>query len=134
MSNPTLPPAARTPLGHAQTAAATEGKLTLQQCAECSNVQYPPREVCGHCLSGELHWQETGNGGTVLAAVMLHRSLEAHFQQQTPWLLGTVKLDCGPVALVQLPSDCREPGCRVLVTQDINASGEAVLIAKPEGS
>ena len=132
MSVPGLPPARRTDLGRAQTAAAVVGKLILQHCGVCAAVQYPPREVCHNCLSEVLRWQETDNLGTVLAAVALQRSLEPYFQAQTPWLLGSVKLDCGPVVLLQLSADCRKTGSRVLVTQHIDASGEAILVARPD--
>lgn len=130
MSAPGLPPARRTDLGRAHTAAAVAGKLMLQHCGVCATVQYPPREVCCNCLSDALRWQETDNLGTVLAAAALQRSLEPYFQAQTPWLLGSVKLDCGPVVLLQLTTNCRKTGSRVLVTQHIDASGEAILVAK----
>ena len=130
MSAPGLPPARRTDLGRAHTAAAVAGKLVLQHCGVCATVQYPPREVCCNCLSDALRWQETDNLGTVLAAAALQRSLEPYFQAQTPWLLGSVKLDCGPVVLLQLTTNFRKTGSRVLVTQHIDASGEAILVAK----
>ena len=104
----------------------------LQHCGNCAAVQYPPREICHNCLSGTLNWQETNNLGTVLAGVALQRSLEPYFQSQTPWLLGSVKLDCGPVVLVQLTADCNWSGKRIRVTQLIDASGEAVLVTNPD--
>ena len=131
MSAPGLPPARRTDLGRAQTAVAVAGKLMLQHCGICAAVQYPPREICCNCLSDALRWQETDNLGTVLAAAALQRSLEPYFQAQTPWLLGSVKLDCGPVVLLQLTADCAMTGSRVQVTQLIDASGEAILVASP---
>jgi len=126
---PVLPPGNRTDLGRAQTAAAVSGKLVLQHCEHCTEVQYPPREICRNCLSDNLHWRATSNSGTVLSAVELHRSLEPYFQARTPWMLGSVKLDCGQVVLLQLPTDCSSAGSRVVVTQVIDESGEAVMIA-----
>ena len=132
MSAPVSPPVKRTRLGRAQTAASVPGKLILQHCEACSTVQYPPREVCCKCLSDQLSWQESDNLGTVLASVALQRSLEPYFQDQTPWLLGSVQLDCGPVVLLQLPSTCQKNGSRVQVTQIIDTSGEAVLAVKAD--
>jgi len=28
--------------------------LTLQCCGQCQQVNYPPRELCGHCLADSL--------------------------------------------------------------------------------
>ncbi|MCB1664029.1 MAG: hypothetical protein KDI20_15660, partial [Pseudomonadales bacterium] len=50
MNQPITPPKQRTELGEALTAATVEGELVLQQCQQCDSVQYPPREICHHCL------------------------------------------------------------------------------------
>jgi hypothetical protein len=47
-----------------------------------------------------------------------------------PWQLASVKLDCGPVVLAQLTPAYQQAGSRVKVTQVIDDSGEAVMIAK----
>ncbi len=129
MSTKDLPPAGRSELGRAQTKAARLDKLVLQHCQACGQVQYPPRELCCNCLAGDLRWRETENLGTVLTGVEVYRSLEPYFQARSPWLLGAVKLDCGPVALVHLAENCRRSGSRVSIRQIIDASGEAVLRA-----
>jgi uncharacterized OB-fold protein len=131
MTHQNSPPGNRTHLGYAQTAASVEGKLMLQHCPACKQVQYPHREVCCQCLSDGLDWAETDNHGTLLASVPLHRSLEPWFQSQLPWLLGSVKLDCGPVVLAQLSSDACQAGQRMVVTQEKDAAGQVVLSAHP---
>ena len=132
MNTRDLPPAGRSDPGRAQTRAAQPDKLVLQHCQACGQVQYPPRELCGNCLAGDLRWRETENLGTVLTGVEVYRSLEPYFQARSPWLLGAVKLDCGPVVLLQLTEDCAMTGSRVQVTQLIDASGEAVLVARAD--
>ena len=109
------------------------GELHLQQCGACGAVQYPPREVCGQCLADELRWQLVAGGGELLARSELQHSLEPHFAAQLPWTLASVKLDCGPVLLVQLSTDCPADCKRVEVRaiNDIEA-GHCRLQAVPE--
>ena len=51
-------PAARSRAALGLAAAAAEGRFRLQVCVECGATQYPPRDVCEHCLSGALNWRE----------------------------------------------------------------------------
>ncbi len=124
-----LPPAARTRQGEAMTKASHPGKLHLQRCEECAAVQYPPRELCHACLGDRLNWKETEATGTILASALLHRSLEPWFQERSPWLMGSVKLECGPVVLVHLAADSIAAGSTVQVLQQRDGSCEAVLVA-----
>ena len=124
-----LPPAARTRQGEAMTQASHPGELHLQHCEDCAAVQYPPRELCHACLGDRLNWKETEAAGTILASTVLHRSLEPWFQEHSPWLMGSVKLDCGPVVLAHLAKDCSAAGSAVQVLQQRDGSGEAVLVA-----
>ncbi|MCV6622594.1 MAG: zinc ribbon domain-containing protein [Cellvibrionaceae bacterium] len=92
-----LPPAKRTNLGAQLKPFAEQGELRLQQCSSCQQFVYPPREVCGHCLSGDLSWEVCPAEGQVLARVDLHNSFEPFYAAQLPWVLLSVKLDAGPV-------------------------------------
>ena len=108
------------------------GELILQQCRCCDTVQYPPREVCGNCLADELPWQGQASGGTLLAGSALHHSLEPWFRSQLPFLLCSVKLDCGPVVLAQLCENDWVLGQRVDVTASIEEGGNVILRAQSE--
>ena len=129
---PTLPPAGRSRVALRLTAAAAEGRFELQHCAECAIVQYPPRSVCTACLSHRLEWREVSGAGDLIAATVLHHSNELYYRERVPIRLGTVKLDAGPVALAHLHRDCVAPS-RVRVRAHLDKSGQAVLIALPEG-
>jgi NAD(P)-dependent dehydrogenase (short-subunit alcohol dehydrogenase family)/uncharacterized OB-fold protein len=130
---PTLPPAGRSRVALRLTAAAAEGRFELQHCADCATVQYPPRSVCTACLSHRLEWRETGGAGELIAATVLHHSNELYYRERVPIQLGTVKLDAGPVALAHLHRDCVAPS-RVRVRAHLDKSGQAVLVALPEGT
>jgi uncharacterized OB-fold protein len=131
MTEQATPPAARTHLGAAMTAATIAGKLQLQCCEQCSCVQYPPREVCCNCLSDELDWREVNPAGTVQASSELQHALEPWFQERTPWLIGSVKLDCGPLVLAHLCAEVAAPGSPVWVLSINDSSGQAVLVGAP---
>ena len=124
------PPALRSPQGIKLDEQAVEGELTLQQCNVCQTVQYPPRELCHCCLSDELNWSAVSRGGDLLAYSELQHSLEPFFQEQLPWRLASVKLDCGPVVLARLSASC-PPGNRRLEVSHTIAAGSSILQASP---
>ncbi len=129
MTGELTPPPARTHLGLAMTAAATANSLQLQCCERCATVQYPPREVCRKCLSDDLTWAAINPAGTVMASSYLHHCLNPWFSERTPWLMGSVKLDCGPLVFAHLPADVAAAGSAVQVLGLKDASGQAVLVA-----
>ena len=118
----------RTPPDQALNAAQRENanELVLQCCRQCARVQYPPRQVCGTCLSNQLQWQAVDNSGELLVGNALHNSLEPQFQQQLPWLLASVKLDVGPVVLVHNKA-ARKAGERVQVCAVQHDDGSVLL-------
>ncbi len=142
-----VPPAFRTPLGTAFTAANAPVALALQHCPHCHTVQYPPRAVCRHCLKDGLVWQETATRGRLLSRLDLHHSLAEYFKQRieaSPWPVASVRLDCGVVVFAHLAlatfgmanggksvdSAVAIPGDRqVNVFSHLDVSENAVLIA-----
>ena len=124
------PPALRSPQGSKLDEHAVDGELTLQQCSACQTVQYPPRELCRHCLADELNWAAVSRGGDLLAYSELQHSLEPFFQEQLPWPLASVKLDCGPVVLARLTASCPPGNIRLEVSHAIQ-TGSSILQASP---
>ncbi|MBS0560645.1 MAG: hypothetical protein JSR21_11375 [Proteobacteria bacterium] len=75
----------------------------MQRCRECGRAQYPPREVCGACLSDALEWESAeALPARVLAHTVLHHSNAPPFKPLLPLTTGLVRLDAGPVAVVFL--------------------------------
>ena len=129
---PTLPPSMRSRVALGLTAAAALGKFELQVCRDCGHVQYPPREACCACLSRRLDWRQQDGAGELVSQTVLRHSFELFFRQRTPWPLGMVKLDCGPVVVAHLHGDCPDAPARVRVRAGLDRAGQAVLIALPE--
>ena len=84
--------------------------IRLQRCVVCGAVQYPPREICGACLSDDLGWESAASfAGRVIARTRLHHSNEQRFRARLPLSIGLVQFDFGPVALCFL-SGAAAPG------------------------
>ncbi|CAM4117557.1 SDR family NAD(P)-dependent oxidoreductase [Bordetella muralis] len=128
---PTLPPGPRSRCALGLTRAAALGRFELQVCSACATVQYPPREVCGACLSHELAWESVNHEGVLLASTTLHHSNDLYFRERLPWRVGTVRMDAGPSVVAHVHQDCAD-GARVRLTLRLDRSGQAVMIALPE--
>ncbi len=129
MSSGLLPPANRTHLGLQMTESISPNTLHLQRCQVCNTVQYPPREVCVECLGEDLPWCQVDQAGTVLATSQLQHCLDPYFAAHKPWSIGSIKLDCGPVVLAHIASDCTDADCKVWVIGLLDSSKQGVLAA-----
>lgn len=128
-----LPPGGRSRVAHGLTAAAALGvPLRLQVCVDCGEIQYPPRECCGKCLSPHLQWRDQPGRGALLGVSTLHHSNDAYFRERLPWRIGLVRLDAGPAVIAFLTDSVANPDARVRVSLRMDRSGQAVLIGQPE--
>ena len=99
--------------------------IRLQRCMACRVAQYPPREICGACLSDRLEWESAESlPGRVLARTKLHHSNEARFRSRLPLTCGLVQFDAGPVAVCFL-AETSLPGDEARVRQDAKGLLEA---------
>ena len=51
---------------------ASEGKLTIQRCAQCQILRHPPRPMCGECRSMSWDFIESTGRGTIASFTVLH--------------------------------------------------------------
>jgi len=128
---PLSPQAARSRTAQGLTAAAAEGRFALQTCADCGTIVYPPRDACPACLSPRLPYRDVDARGTLVAETTVRVSSDPYFRERTPWRIGTVKLDAGPVLVVHLHGDTRE-GARVRLELKLDKSGASVVLALPD--
>jgi NAD(P)-dependent dehydrogenase (short-subunit alcohol dehydrogenase family)/uncharacterized OB-fold protein len=138
--NPLVPSRAPTPLPPARSRAAlglavgaAEGRFRLQVCEDCGAVQYPPRDLCGKCLSGALKWREVARGGAISAMTVTRVASELYFRDRQPWRMGLVELDAGARILAHLHGDCRA-GDRVRLDLKLDPAGRGAIFAAPEQS
>jgi NAD(P)-dependent dehydrogenase (short-subunit alcohol dehydrogenase family)/uncharacterized OB-fold protein len=124
-------PAARSRTALGLAAMAAEGRFALQTCAECGAVQYPPRDVCGACLGGDLPWRDVPPGGTLKALTTTRVSGERYFRERTPWRSGPVASDAGPVVVAHLHRGLKA-GDRVRLDLRLDHAGRGAVLAYPE--
>lgn len=109
--------------------------LNLQCCGQCEQVNYPPRELCGNCLADDLQWREVDDRGVLQARAELHYSLETQYERNLPWPVGSVKLDCGPVALTHVQPDIENGGTvRVRILRDAGDNRMLVAVSADQDS
>lgn len=150
LSRPSLrrearPPRLRTAPGEAFSAANLACSLTLRQCMECGDLQYPPQEVCAHCLGGELVWRPCPGDGTLLSAVDLHSSLWEFFRrrlEEGPWATASIRLQAGVTVFAHLHTGSFGANCAtdvslhsaVTVFSHTDCSERSILIAVAAGT
>jgi len=127
----TRPPTPRSRRALGLTAAAALGRFELQVCQDCGTTQYPPREVCGHCLSERLRWQPVDASGRLLALTVLSHSNDLYFRERLPWRIGSIEMAAGPTVVAHVHGDCKE-GDTVRLALKLDRSGQAVMIALPQ--
>jgi NAD(P)-dependent dehydrogenase (short-subunit alcohol dehydrogenase family)/uncharacterized OB-fold protein len=127
---PVLPPASRSRATHGLTAAAALGRFRLQVCAACGKVQYPPRDVCGGCLSNRLGWRDLPDTGDLIAGSVTLVSHAPYYRERAPWRIGTVRLDIGPSVIANVHRECPSRG-PVRVAMMLDKAGAPVLFALP---
>ena len=101
------PPKTRSFAGESFSSANYQGVLKLQHCDQCHSVNYPPRELCGNCLSDKIVWRDTPNDGVILSASALHHSQWEFFKRKiqiAPWPIATVEV-AGQCMFVHLALD-----------------------------
>jgi NAD(P)-dependent dehydrogenase (short-subunit alcohol dehydrogenase family)/uncharacterized OB-fold protein len=128
---PLRPQGVRSRTAHGLTAAAAEGRFALQVCLDCNAVIYPPRDACPSCLSARLPFRDVARGGTLIVETTVRTTTDPYFRERTPWRVGTVKLDAGPVVVAHLHGDAVEGG-RVRLELKLDKSDSAVVMALPE--
>jgi len=67
-------------------------KILGTRCPECDLVYFPPRSICGTCLSRLDEWKELGDEGTLMTYTVVHYPSPAH-PVEPPFAYGIIKLD-----------------------------------------
>lgn len=101
------------------------GELCLQQCRDCGQTIFFPREFCPHCWSTELRWAVISGHGTVVSYSLVYSHVTEPFASESPVVLAEIRLQEGGSMLARVLID--DPGAM--------ASGLSVaLVPLPEAS
>jgi NAD(P)-dependent dehydrogenase (short-subunit alcohol dehydrogenase family) len=72
--------------------------------------------------------------GELVSETALHHSLELFFRERVPWRLGLVRLAEGVSLVTHVDARCGPAPFAVKVEAVLDRAGQAVLVARPEGS
>ena len=77
--------------------AVNEKRLTLQYCAGCSKLQYPPQTSCQVCGSADqLGWKDVDGKGHIAAFIVIEDGRLNRRMPDQPYNLAMVTLDADP--------------------------------------
>lgn len=76
-------------------------KILGVRCPTCAVVFFPPRSICGRCLSPLGEWVELGDTGTLQSFTVVRYSEPTH-PLQAPFVLGLIKLDGADTGMLHL--------------------------------
>lgn len=86
----------------------SEGRLRLQACGGCGALIFYPRPLCPECWSSDLAWVEHGGDATLVSFSLVERPNHPSFFDETPIILGEIRLRDGPAMLARIIGD--DPG------------------------
>ena len=114
-------------------AAARQGQVLLQRCADCGDVWHPPAPVCPACRHSRWEWFAAEGGGRLLAYTEVAHSVHAQVTPALPYVLVLIELSEGPLYLCGLDpgasSDLRA-GAAVTIGLGLAAGGLALPMAR----
>ncbi len=84
--------------------AAREGRLLIKRCADCGKAHHYPRELCPHCHSDRVTWEQASGKGTVYTYTVARRPAGPAFKADTPYVVALVELAEGPRMMTNLVS------------------------------
>lgn len=74
----------------------TRGRVCVQQCKACSEVQHPPEVVCRACGSCDLGFRDSAGAGRIESYAVVRHPVHPLLAQQCPYTLLVVSLDDVP--------------------------------------
>lgn len=112
--------------------AANDGRLVIQNCADCDRLQNPPLPACSLCgLADGLGWKEMSGRATIYNYCVVYDTPVALLQEDEPFNLAVVALDDDPGIqmyshLPGTPVDEAPIGGKVEVVFEATANGQKV--------
>jgi len=75
--------------------ACKEEKLLYQQCSECGQAIFFPKQLCPNCMSHVLEWQTSRGKGKVYTFTISYDFAPPQFAQALPYVLAIINMDEG---------------------------------------
>ncbi len=87
--------------------AVREGRLLLQQCAECATEVFYPRALCPRCWCQRLTWREVSGLGTLKSYSVVQMPGHPGWLPAVPYAVGLIALNEGPTMISLVVADVR---------------------------
>jgi uncharacterized OB-fold protein len=100
-----------------------EGRLLIQQCADCETFRHYPRPVCPNCYSMEVKWRDMQGQGTVHTWTTSYHAFNPAFKKDLPTTYVTVDLPEGPRMVGRL---CNSDPADLVIGKPVKLSVEYV--------
>jgi len=71
-----------------------DGRWQTSRCGDCSKQTFPPKPVCPHCWSDNVHWSSLSDKGKLYSWTRIHAA-PAVFAHEAPYAVGIVDLNSG---------------------------------------
>ncbi len=78
-----------------------EEQIRVQECLDCSGIQFYPRILCKSCLSSRLQLKSLPKRGELYSYTIVHRPPSEILNSDLPYILGLVKIKDGENREVQ---------------------------------
>ena len=77
--------------------ACNEGRLVIQNCTACNNLQHPPRPTCYKCGSKDnLEWRQMSGRGRILCYVVVYDTPVTQLTGDQPFNVAVIQLEEDP--------------------------------------
>ena len=76
-----------------------EGRLLIQQCADCGHRQFYPRLVCSRCQSRQLEWIDCSGRATIESFTIVRQAISPAYAGDVPYVVAIVRLAEGPTMM-----------------------------------
>lgn len=73
-----------------------DGRLLLQHCIDCGNIQFYQQAICRKCASECLEHRAASGLGVIHSFSVVYRAPGPAFRSETPYAVLLVELDEGP--------------------------------------
>ncbi|CUH81328.1 Zn-ribbon domain-containing OB-fold protein [Tropicibacter naphthalenivorans] len=112
-------------------AAAQEGRLVFQTCADCGAVQHPPRHHCATCWEANLSFEPSSGKGTVESFTIVRRAPLPAYRDKVPYVVASILVEEGPRMIATLTgADALDVaiGDTVTVAFEANVNGDTLPV------
>lgn len=91
--------------------AAVRGTLLIQRCLACGRCQFYPRGHCAACFAPGPEWTQASGHGRLHTYTVVHRTPNAEFAADCPYVLAIIELDEGPRMTGRIAGDTSGIAC-----------------------